>query len=139
MRAYRREVEVMLAVGHKVTRDELFERIVTLPASRFWVSEQRATVVVGTMCREARERGCTPRYWNALRSMHPSKRRMYEEIYRRYLLFKEDHHAKSIYWCVSSVVRQRAPEFYITPDSAKVIFYRIKNRYHEELKRRLRR
>lgn len=119
--------------------DDVFRRLVRMPSSRFWVSETRAAVVVGAMCREADRVGGTPRRWETLRRMRTTKRRMYAEIYRRYRLRQQARPDLGIFQNVTYVVLQAAPEFYITPDSAKVIYYRAKNKYYKEQIMKLRR
>ncbi len=91
-------------------------KLVNMPSKRFWVSAERASIVVSEIMR-----GKKP-----LLRMLPTKREMYMEIYNRIIKLKEALPELSIYELAQIVVEEPAPKFYLTPGSAKVIIYRIK-------------
>ena len=111
MMAYREEI----ARATYIRRDELLKNTVNHPASRFWVSEHRAAIVMASMMRG-----------DQLHYMRPLKREMFQEIYRRFVALKEQNPELSIYALATMAVNQPAPKFYLTPGSAKVIICRIR-------------
>ena len=124
MRAYFKQIE-----GRKViVLSDVFRCLVEMPSKRFWVSEERAAIVVADMiC------GC------GLDNMRPQKREMFSEIYRRTLVMMSENPNLSLTAAVAKIVRQPAPKFYLTPDSARTIFYRIKDKWYLKEMQRLRR
>ena len=106
--------------------EEVLSRAVNHPSRRFWVSEERALRVVRAM-----ERGTIPPRCNAL------KREMYEEIFRRYCEARSAHSDWSDLRCVSSVVNQEAPSFYLSVSSAHAILVQEKRRCRIETLQRL--
>lgn len=114
LRAYRR----LLGEMRVVYLPDLFRRLVELPTERFFVSEERATEVVSRMHRGE----------PVLRGMLPTKRRMYQDIYDAALLLRGEDATLSLSEAVWRVVNGPAPCFYLTPESAKVILYRLRSR-----------
>lgn len=96
-----------------IDRSDILFRLVNTPSSRFWVSEERAAVMVSRMERRL-----------PLGHIVPSRQRMYEEIFRRYLRLRRRHPDASIAELVRQVVYQPAPSFYLTPKSAEWIMKR---------------
>ena len=96
-----------------IDKPVLLFRLVNMPSSRFWVSEERAAIMVSRM-----ERGLP------LGPIVPSRQRMYEEIYRRYLLLRGKRPKAPLAELVREVVYQPAPSFYLTPKSAEWIMKR---------------
>lgn len=86
-------------------------------ASRFWVSELRAAVVIGAMLRG-----------EDLGDMLPKRREMFEEIYRRVVALRKKRPELSIAHAVSDVVCSSAPEFYLSDESARTIIYKFRQR-----------
>ncbi len=95
---------------------ECAERTVMSPTSRFWVSRERATLVMYGLLRG-----------KGLDSMSRTRREMYGEIFRRVLAAREEHPDWTVADLTDYVVRQPAPRFYLTPKSAVVILCRIRN------------
>ena len=89
---------------------ELYQELVRQPSKRFWVSEERAAVVLSSIFKG-----------NMLHSMSKNKRKMFLEIFQRAKLLREQQPCLSIYEIAIKVVGQQAPEFYLTPESARVI------------------
>ena len=123
MRAYR---QLLGDVCH-ISMPNIYDQLVDMPAERFWVSEERAAIVISKMLRGDR-----------LSDMRPNKREMFREIYRRVKNMRKDNPSLSVCECVHKVVRNAAPKFYLTPGSAKVIICRIKQKWFDERKKKLR-
>lgn len=117
MRAFR----VQLAKANYIVMPEIFRLVAESPASRFWVSEERAAVEVSRML-----------VGKPFSRMRANKREMFEEIYRRFLLLREKQPDKSVYELVSKVVRQPAPKFYLTPRTVGEFIYRIRNGWYDK-------
>lgn len=127
LRAYR---ALLQNAPDGMPQNDIFALTVQTPCERFWVSEERAVAVISRMA---------SRYHQTLRYMRPQKRRMYREIYRRVAVLMERDSRLSRREAVEEVVAGQAPEFYLTPGSAKVILCRMKKkRWYQERKRRLR-
>ena len=110
-----------------ISMPAIYEQVVNKPAERFWVSEERAAIVIASMMKG-----------NTLEGMRPNKREMFEEIYRRAMILKEANPSMTIFDLAFATVRQPAPKFYLTPGSAKVIICTVKKQWYEERKRKLR-
>ena len=113
MRVYLQEIE-----GRpRILLPEVLKAVVTSPSKRFWVSSERAAIVIYNMMRG-----------DTLEGMLPLKRKMFREIYRRVMKLKKNYPQLSISILTEQAVSQPAPEFYITWRSAKVIISRIRKR-----------
>ena len=123
MRAYHEQLESC----DTIVLSDIFRKVVAMPSERFWVSEERAAIVIGSMLRG-----------NKLEKMRHNAREMYFEIYKRVLSEREKYPDKSIGEIVFHVIRQPAPKFYLTPDSARVIVTRIKREKYSKVFKRLR-
>lgn len=124
MRAYREQLTQSKEV---VSLPDVYRQVVDMPSKRFWVSEERATIVIGNIMKG-----------HKLEKMRPTKREMFFEIYSRVCELKKKRPNDSIYDLVFDVVNQPAPKFYLTPGSAKVIIFKIKKQWYEERKRKYR-
>lgn len=102
---------------------EMFGMAARRPASRFWVSEERAAIVVSATLRG--DHAATAR-------MIPKRREMYAEITRRVITLMEREPDIPVSHAVERVVHQQAPEFYLTDESARLIIYR----HRREMKKR---
>ena len=96
---------------------EVLKAVVASPSKRFWVTSERASIVIYNMMKG-----------DELEYMRPLKRKMFREIYRRVMKLKANYPQLSIPILTEQVVAEPAPEFYITPGSAKVIISRIRKR-----------
>ena len=123
LRAYREQ----LMLCDTIDLTEVFKKVVLMPSARFWVSEERAAIVIARMFKG-----------DKLESMKPNTREMYEEIFKRVKDMKEHNPDMSLFDILFRVVRQPAPKFYLTPDSAKVITTRIKREQFSKVQKRLR-
>lgn len=104
-----------------IVMTEIFEKVANSPCSRFWVSEERASIVIYTMLAK-----------KPLPNMRKNKREMFEEIFRRFLVVREQYPEKSIYDLAIMVVNQPAPKFYMTPRTIGELIYRIKNGWYNK-------
>lgn len=109
-----------------IRMSEVFDHIVNQPCRRFWVSNIRAAVVVARMLK-----GCK------LIGMRPSKREMFQEIFRRVCALKEANPSVSLFQLVAEVVAQPAPKFYLTPSSAKIMVYKAKKEWSARKRQRM--
>ena len=101
---------------------EVSEAIVNMPCSRFWVSEERAMVVVTAMLKGK----------PILAAMRPTKREMFQEIYNRVLRLRASRPDAPISILVSQVVNSPAPKFYMRPRCAMEIIYKIKKGFYKK-------
>ena len=99
---------------------EIFEQVANSPCSRFWVSEERAAIVISSLLAG-----------KILPNMRKNKREMFDEIFRRFLIVRERYPEKSIYALAIMVVNQPAPKFYMTPRTVGELIYRIKNGWYD--------
>lgn len=122
-----RDKELLRAVRRRVmdprckSMTEVYAQAVTEPCSRFWVSERRAAEVISKMLR-----GVDPD-WKSV----PLRRKMYQELCRRVIAWREENPGHPLSDAVFAVVNSQAPEFYLTPESAMVIVSRIMKRNAE--------
>jgi hypothetical protein len=123
MRAYHELIEA----APYICLNNIYREVVNMPSARFWVSEERAAIVIAAMMKG-----------DQLQGMRPNKREMFNEIYRRAMILKKEKPTLSIFELAFQVVRQAAPKFYLTPGSAEVIIYRAKKKWYEQRKRKLR-
>lgn len=112
LRAYRRACDSKPFI--KIA--EVADIIVNSPCSRFWVSEERAMVIVSAL-----DKGKP-----VLDNMHSTKQDMFSEIYRRVCLLREQRPDDSLYNLVFEAVNSPAPKFYMRPRCAIELIYKIK-------------
>jgi len=118
----------IIVKAHHVRMPDIYEKVANSPSRRFWVSAERAAIVVSSMMRG-----------DKLKRMRPLKQQMYNEIYRRVIVLRKQKPNLPISQLVAQVVEQPAPKFYITPGSAKVLICKIRKEwYYQRTKRRLR-
>lgn len=120
LRVYR---DAIHAASH-IHMPDILNAVVNTPSKRFWVSEERAAVVVARMLKG-----------DTCPHMRPQKREMFNEILRRVKEMRRQHPDMTIAMLVFHVVRQPAPKFYLTPGSAKVILSRIRKKRRNEYRR----
>lgn len=128
LRAYNELCRCQLLLYGRVVKTGLMERVVASRASRFWVSSERACVIVYRM-----ERGESIGY------MKPGKRRFYTELYRAFCRYRDEHpEARCVKHIVELVVMQPAPCFPITPRVARNIIEKTRRICQREKIERLR-
>lgn len=111
-----------IANSQFIDLSEISKVVVNSPCSRFWVSEERATVVMSSMIRG----------FPVLQSMRPVKQEMFREIFRRVQQLKIDNPGRPLYDYVLQVVNSPAPKFYMKPRSAIEILYKIKKGHYSK-------
>lgn len=111
----------------KIHLRDVLEKTVNSPASRFWVSESRAAIIIGKMFRG-----------ESISGMKPMKIEMFTEIFNRTKKLRILEPKRPLYDMVCEIVNTPAPKFYLTPESAKIIICRIKKKWLEERKKKLR-
>lgn len=104
-----------------IVMPKIFEQVANSPCSRFWVSEERAAIVISTLLAG-----------KVIPNMRKNKREMFDEIFRRFLIVREQYPEKSIYALAIMVVNQPAPKFYMTPRTVGELIYRIKNGWYDK-------
>lgn len=114
-----------LAHTRHINTNQLLAMAIELPSSRFWVSEERATIVVSDMLKG-----------KSIQHMNNNKRRMYEEIHKRVLSILKHSPNLPISRVVADVIQQQAPCFYMNIDNARRIYFPQKKQwYQKRLKR----
>ena len=111
LKAFKSQLHLLGVVESK----QLFARAAKCKASRFWVSEHRAGVVVSQIYKGSR-----------LERMNPKRREMYFEIYRRVKELRDANEGMTLNEAVFRVVNSPAPEFYLTSKSARAMIYKIR-------------
>lgn len=117
MRVYQ---EKLSKAGY-IVMPKIFEQVANSPCSRFWVSEERAAIVISTLLAG-----------KVVPNMRRNKREMFDEIFHRFLIVREQYPEKSIYALAIMVVNQPAPKFYMTPRTVGELIYRIKNGWYDK-------
>lgn len=117
MRAY----SVQIAKSRHIYMPDILRKVADSPAMRFYVSEERAAVVICAMIAK-----------RPLSRMRPNKREMFDEIYRRFILLQQQNPDRSVYSLVAEVVNQPAPKFYLTHRTVGVMIYRIKKGWYDK-------
>ncbi len=123
MKAYHSVIDASCVIN----LPEVYRNVVKMPSKRFWVSEERAAIVISSMMKG-----------DKLEKMREKKREMFQEIYARAMKIRRAFPEKSIFDIAIMVVRQPAPEFYMTPGYAKLIILSAKRQWYEERRRKLR-
>ena len=125
--SHQRNTELLRAFRHAcktkgfINIAEVSLMTVNSPCSRFWVSEERAAVVVADLLKGR----------PVLDSMLPLKREMFQEIFHRVLAILDNEPHRSIPDIVFEVVNSPAPKFYIEPRSAMEYIYKIKKGHYK--------
>lgn len=123
MRAYR---EIREKYPEMKSR-EIDEEISRMPSKRFWVSEERASIVISAMLKGRK-----------FDKMGKTKLEMYNEILKRVIELKQKMPNKTLSELVFNVVNSPAPKFYLTPGSIRILIHKIKTKWYEEKKRKYR-
>lgn len=81
------------------------------PASRFWVSEERAATVIYALDKGE----------NILDGMFPERREMFLEIYRRYREMRKIYPEETVVKLVSEIVYQPAPRHFLSAERVRTL------------------
>lgn len=111
MNAYRKHI----IEANVVIMPAIFKRVANSPASRFWVSEERAAVVIAAMMQGKK-----------IPKMRGNKKQMFDEIFARVCELKQTCPRLSLHQLVAKVIYQPAPKFYLTTRTVGELIYRIK-------------
>jgi len=98
------------------------EIVVNRPCSRFWVSEERALVVISALLKGK----------PVLDTMRETKREMFTEIFNRFLVLRASEPDTPTFDLVMRVVNSPAPKFYMRPRCAMEIIYKIKSGFYDK-------
>lgn len=101
--------KILITETPHIYMPDLLRAVVAQPCSRFWVSEERATIVVSSMMR------------GEFMTVGLEKADMYREIYRRATAMKTAMPEKTLAYIVGYVVNTSAPRFYMSPGHASRI------------------
>lgn len=119
MRAYRYQI----AKASFINMNQIARLITQMPASRFWVSEERATIVIAALLAGKKLPA----------NMRPTKKEMFLEIFRRVKKLIDNSPHMCLAHVVAKVVHSPAPKFYMLPRSAMDIIYKVKNGHYERI------
>lgn len=111
-----------LAVQSRISLEKAFRTASEAPAPQFWVSEQRAAIVIGRILA-----GDDPTL-----SMTPRKREMYRELYARVLTLRGLHPEASIQQLAFEAVNQPAPCAYLSWPRVRTLIYNERRRLRLE-------
>lgn len=117
----------LIEAADVVCLPEIYKQVVNMPSSRFWVSEERAGIVISAMMKG-----------RSLKGMRKNKREMFNEIYKRAMRIHKAYPELTPLELAIKVVRQPAPKFYLSPGSAEIYILKVKKQWYEERKRKLR-
>ena len=112
LKTYRR----LIGECNKIYLPEILQRLADSTCSRFWVSEQRAAIVLSKMF--AGE--------DVLCKMRPCKQQMFMKLFQKalYVKFKKpEKNMKTIAW---EVTNSPAPKFYLDASCIRVYLHYIK-------------
>ena len=103
-----------------IRMDDICRAIAESPSSRFWVSAERAAVVIAAM-EAGREVPCLTKM----------KREMFLEIFRRYKKMRPLRPGEPLLDVVAHIVNQPAPKFYFTPRTIREFVRRIRSGWYD--------
>ena len=121
----------ILEKTHYIIKPNIFSKVANSPSSRFWVSEERAAIVVSAIL-SGNEDWDLLRKHRSLFRMRANKREMFLEIARRVKELQQEFPDKTIYDLTAIVVNQPAPKFYLSARTVGEFIYRIKNGFYED-------
>ncbi len=95
------------------TADSVMKKLIKTPTSRFWVDPERARDVMSRMEKDP----------EALSGMIPERQRMYKALFKKYQKLRRRRPAPTKIEAVTSAIFSGAPEFFITPSTARSLIY----------------
>lgn len=105
---------------------EAFANVARLPAPRFYVSANRAMVVLAKI-----------NSGDSLSDMRPLKREMFLEIHRRVSAFILDNPRSSLVEAIESTLARPAPSFYLSPVSVKMLILKARKSWFRKVSPKL--
>lgn len=121
LRAYKELAGKQLHLYGRINRASLLEQVVNSPAARFWVSSERACVIIYKL-----ERGESIGY------MKRNKVRFYTELYQTFLALRRRHPGMCTKHLVEMAVVQPAPCFPVTARVARNLIEKTRRRCQRE-------
>lgn len=119
-RAYRVVLRKQLQLYGRVTLTGIMEKVVNSPASRYWVSSDRAYSVILRM-----DKGQPVR-------MKPRAKVFYKSLYKDFCIYREKHPELPIKHIVEIVIQQPAPCFMISSEFARMIIFKMRKLCRQE-------
>lgn len=107
-----------LAAQSRISAAKAFQEAARMPAPRFWVSEARALRIVSMLMKGI----------DVLDGMHPEKREMYLEIFRRTQELQKASPSTPLGDIVFDVVNNPAPRSYLTWQYAGKLILKAKHK-----------
>lgn len=115
MRTYKKA----LAIG--LSKEQSYQYVISAPSERFWISEERATSVILSLSKGKMITG----------KMIPSRKHMFLDIYARVSTMSKIKPQLSTFDIIIEVLSKKAPEFYLTIGSAKVLIHKCRSGFYE--------
>lgn len=125
-RAYRELIKKQLLLYGRINETGLMGKLVHCPASRYWVSSERASCIIYKM-----NKGKSIDY------MKKNAIHFYESLYEEFCKYRNLHPDASIKEIVEIAIQQPAPCFLLSPRVASQIIYRMKKICLKETVKRL--
>jgi len=119
--AYHRQLEKQLSMYGRIIITGLIQKVINSNASRYWVSSERACVVINKL-----EKGESINYMKA------NKIRFYKALYKEFCTFRETHPEMPKKHIVEIVITHPAPCFGMSQRVAGNIIRRMKKKCREE-------
>lgn len=117
-----RNKELLLAYREVIRKVEVINLpkvlniISDMPCSRFWVSEQRAAIILAKLFKGE----------NILCGMRKCKQEMFMKLYLEAICLRQENQKASIFQIAWQVVNSPAPKFYLAPSCIRVYLHYIK-------------
>lgn len=128
IRALLRACDTALARCRTIRMGDIYRIVADMPSPRFWVSTERATVVISAMRAYAQN----PKLPNPLGSMRPTKREMYAELCRRVEAIIAIDPGLALPCAVERAIHQPAPKFYLTPASVQKLIQPNRKKWNRQ-------
>lgn len=126
MRAYREIIKKQLSLYGRITATGIMKKVVNSPASRYWVSSERAYSVILKM-----DKGKSISYMKTRAEV------FYRSLYRDFCVYRESHPNLPAKYIVEIVIQNPAPCFMISPAFAGNIIGKMKQKCREEKLKKL--
>lgn len=121
MNTYRMLTKKHLAIYGRVCHATLLDKLVNSPASRYWVSQDRACSIIYKM-----------RKGMSFEGMKKNTVYFYKSLYSDYQKYKDANPATSIRNAVEEILLQPAPCFLLSPRRASQIIYKMKKKCQQQ-------
>lgn len=126
IRAYREIIKKQLALYGRIVPTGIANIVVNSPASRYWVSSERACSVILMM-----DKGKSIDY------MKRNTVRFYHALYKDFCKYRSSHPDMCVKHIVEIIIQEPAPCFAISPRVAGSIIFKMKKKCQQEIIHRL--